>query len=269
MQRQKADVYVKQRSRSISPKKQGLVEDEEFSASSSDYVARSAFKLLQLDDRYRFLRPGRVIVDLGAAPGGWSQAIVKRTRSRSIGKAGGTRIIPLVFALDLLPVVEIEGVTSIQGDFLDGATQDKLRKLVSEAALGVGTNEDDLKQADGFVNVVVSDMMANTTGNPIVDTEASLELCRAATSFAVQTLKRDDLDLKQKQNPERRTANSLASTCSVLVMKYFMSQEADLFRKEVLQKYFHFVKAEKMDASRKESREQFWVCIGFKGHLQE
>lgn len=48
-------------------------------------------------------------------------------------------------------------------------------------------------------------------------------------------------------------------------MKYFMSHEADNFRKEVLEKHFHFVKAEKMEASRKESREQFWICIGFKG----
>lgn len=48
-------------------------------------------------------------------------------------------------------------------------------------------------------------------------------------------------------------------------MKYFMSHEADVFRKEVLERHFHFVKAEKMAASRKESKEQFWVCIGYKG----
>ena len=50
-------------------------------------------------------------------------------------------------------------------------------------------------------------------------------------------------------------------------MKFFMSHEANEFRKEVLEKHFRFVKAEKMDASRKESREQFWICIGFKGPL--
>lgn len=49
------------------------------------------------------------------------------------------------------------------------------------------------------------------------------------------------------------------------MMKYFMSHEADLFRKQVLERHFQFVKAEKMAASRKESREQFWVCIGYKG----
>lgn len=113
-----------------------------------------------------------------------------------------------VFALDLLPVVDIEGVTSIQGDFLDVATQDKLRKMVHDAAFGSeSATSPSMEEGDGFVDVVVSDMMgesvplikrngpamaldadsssfaitANTTGNPIVDTEASLELCRAAT----------------------------------------------------------------------------------------
>ena len=63
----------------------------------------------------------------------------------------------------------------------------------------------------------------------------------------------------------RKSPASLASQSSVLVMKYFMSHEADVFRKEVLEKRFRFVRAEKMDASRKESREQFWICIGYRG----
>lgn len=80
--------------------------------------------------------------------------------------------------------------------------------------------------------------------------------------FAIRTLKRDHHLL---QSQERKSPISLASKSSVLVMKYFMSHEADSFRKQVLEKHFHFVKAEKMEASRKESREQFWICIGFKG----
>ncbi|SPO21741.1 related to MRM2 - mitochondrial rRNA methyl transferase [Ustilago trichophora] len=268
LQRQKSDVYVKQRSRPLGPKKSSTpadyLEDDDI-GTSSGFVARSAFKLLQLDDRYKFLRPGRVIVDLGAAPGGWSQAIVERTRSRSAagtGKGNKGSATP-VFALDLLPVVDIDGVTSIQGDFLDGTTQERLRKLVADAALGNSNVEQGGERTTvGFVDVVVSDMMANTTGNPIVDTEASLELCRAAASFAFQTLKQDP---QQSSNVERKSPVSLASKSSVLVMKYFMSHEADVFRKEVLERHFRFVKAEKMDASRKESREQFWICIGHKG----
>lgn len=83
-------------------------------------------------------------------------------------------------------------------------------------------------------------------------------------SFAFDTLRRDDTP-KQEDARQSRPASALAGSSSVLVMKYFMSHEADVFRREVLQPHFHFVKAEKMDASRKESREQFWICIGFKG----
>lgn len=165
LQRQKSDVYVKQRSRPLGSKKSPAdhLEDDDL-GTWSGFVARSAFKLLQLDDRYKFLRPGRVIVDLGAAPGGWSQAIVERTRSRSAGGTGKEKnnggATP-VFALDLLPVVDIDGVTSIQGDFLDGTTQERLRKLVADAALG---NSSDVEEGGettthGFVHVVVSDMM--------------------------------------------------------------------------------------------------------------
>ena len=169
MQRQKTDVYVKQRTRPISPAKASSSspdygEDDDFGASSGGFVARSAFKLLQLDDRYKFLRPGRVIVDLGAAPGGWSQAIVERTRTRSGGKAKeGDPKVP-VFALDLLPVVAVDGVTSIQGDFLDIATQERLRKMVADAALSSsGSDGGGAEENGGFVDVVVSDMM----GEPI------------------------------------------------------------------------------------------------------
>lgn len=87
--------------------------------------------------------------------------------------------------------------------------------------------------------------------------------CSPLQSFAFDTLKPD----LRNESPEgeRKSPKSLASKSCVLVMKYFMSHEADVFRKEVLEKRFSFVKAEKMDASRKESREQFWICIGYKG----
>lgn len=168
MQRQRNDVYVKQRSSAHT----SLDDDE---GGPGGFVARSAFKLLQLDDRYKFLKPGRVFVDLGAAPGGWSQAIVERTR-KGKHKEGS---VP-VFALDLLPVVDVAGVKSIQGDFLDPAVQNKLRAMVEEAATRKTSSEGSETGKEGFVDVVVSDMMANTTGNTISDTEASLELCRAA-----------------------------------------------------------------------------------------
>lgn len=161
MQRQKNDVYVKQR---LQPKKSAPAqsEDEPDEAIGGGYVARSAFKLLQLDDRYKFLRAGRVIVDLGAAPGGWSQAIVERTnktRSKSNEVHKTSARATKVFALDLLPVVGTEGVQSIQGDFLDPAVQDKLRKMVQHAAATTSSDGRATDKHAGFVDVVVSDMM--------------------------------------------------------------------------------------------------------------
>ncbi|KAJ1032635.1 hypothetical protein NDA16_000658 [Ustilago loliicola] len=162
MQRQKNDVYVKQR---LQPKKgsSALSEEEYDEVGGGGYVARSAFKLLQLDDQYKFLRAGRVIVDLGAAPGGWSQAIVERTsktRSKKDEEKKMSGRATKVFALDLLPVVGIEGVQSIQGDFLDPAMQDKLRKMVQGAA--TGSISDETMEDGGFVDVVVSDMMGES-----------------------------------------------------------------------------------------------------------
>ncbi|KAJ1034346.1 hypothetical protein NDA18_001207 [Ustilago nuda] len=270
MQRQKNDVYVKQR---LQPKvtSSSQLEQDFDKVVGGGYVSRSAFKILQLDNRYRFLRAGRVVVDLGAAPGGWSQAMLERaSKDRSkLGDCSMTGRTTRVFALDLLPVIGIEGVQSIQGDFLDPAVQGKLRQMVQDATVTGECKEGETGGNQGFVDIVVSDMMANTTGNPVTDTEASLELCRAAARFAFQTLKRGYHLSKQVEGDTRkpRSMKALAAKSSVLVLKHFMSHEADVFRKEVLQKHFHFVKAEKMNASRKESREQFWVCIGYKGPL--
>lgn len=201
---------------------------------------------MQLDQRYRFLRPGRVIVDLGAAPGGWTQVIADRCKAARSSRRR-------VFALDLLPMLPVQGAITLQGNFLDPAVQRNLRDQVYCQARKGDQEQQSHTEHEGFVDVIVSDMMANTTGNTIADTEASLELCRAALEFASSTLKQNQAVSKGSRDG------------SVLVMKYFMSAEADRFRKEELEQRFAFVKAEKMEASRKESREQFWVCMGFRG----
>lgn len=164
LQRQRNDVFVKQRASPSSGSKgssssQQYLDDDDL-GNTGGFVARSAFKLLQLDDRYKFLRSGRVIVDLGAAPGGWSQAIVERTRKGRKRREGEGGVD--VFALDLLPVVDIQGVRSIQGDFLDASVQDRLRKMVEAEVRGGKTVEDGPDydpHKGGFVDVVVSDMM--------------------------------------------------------------------------------------------------------------
>jgi len=106
------------------------------------YRSRSAYKLIEIDERDRLLRPGQVIVDLGSAPGGWSQVAAKR-----VGEAG------LVVAIDLLPMESIAGVTFVQGDFTSGKGA-----AAVQAALG-----------GRQVDLVMSDMAPNMTGIAVTD----------------------------------------------------------------------------------------------------
>jgi len=127
-------------------------------AKEQGYRSRAAFKLLELNEKERFLRPGAVVVDLGAAPGGWSQVAAERV------KPGGR-----VIAVDLLPIAPITGVTVLRGDFRD--------KAVLEALHG--------ERADA----VLSDVAPNLSGIGNVDQARSLELAGAAIEFCMQALK--------------------------------------------------------------------------------
>src|ERR1700739_4697217 len=126
--------------------------------------SRAAYKLIEIDDKYRFLKTGVTVVDLGAAPGGWSQIAAKR-----IGAADGKG---RVVAIDLLEMGEIPGVQFAQLDFLD---QDAPEKLI--AMLGAR------------VDAVLSDMAANTTGHRKTDQLRIVGLVEAAASFASEVLK--------------------------------------------------------------------------------
>jgi 23S rRNA (uridine2552-2'-O)-methyltransferase len=133
-------------------------------AQAEGYRARSAFKLIELDDRYHLLAPGKRVIDLGAAPGGWSQITAERVRS--------TAEKPLVVAIDYLAMDPLPGVTMLMQDFLDIDAPDAIR-----AALG--------SQAD----VVLSDMAAPTTGHRKTDHFRTVALCEAAADFAATILK--------------------------------------------------------------------------------
>jgi 23S rRNA (uridine2552-2'-O)-methyltransferase len=133
-------------------------------AQAEGYRARSAFKLIELNDRYHLLAPGRRVVDLGAAPGGWSQVAVERVRS--------TAANPLVVAIDYLPMDPLPGVVVLEQDFLDPAAPDAIR-----AALGAPAD------------VVISDMAAPTTGHRQTDHLRTIALCEAAADFAVTVLR--------------------------------------------------------------------------------
>ena len=130
-------------------------------AKREGYRSRAAFKLVEIDDKYRVLKKGARVVDLGAAPGGWSQVAAKR-----IGEGG--RIV----AIDLLDIEPIAGVDFIQLDFLDPAAPDKLK-----ARLG------------GEADVVLTDMAANATGHRKTDHIKIVALVEAAAEFAREVLK--------------------------------------------------------------------------------
>lgn len=129
-------------------------------AKARGYRSRAAFKLLELDDKDKFLRPGAVVVDLGAAPGSWSQLAAQRVRP------GGK-----VIAVDLLDIAPISGVTVLKGDF---------RKLDLLQALGG-------QEAD----VVLSDLSPNLSGIANVDQARASELSFAAIDFCKKALKSD------------------------------------------------------------------------------
>ncbi len=131
-------------------------------AKARGYRSRAAFKLAEIDDRDRLLRPGAVVVDLGAAPGSWSQVAVQR-----IGAKGR------VFALDLLPVEPIPGVEFLQGDFTDDEVSGQFEASLQGAA----------------VDLVMSDMAPNMSGVPTVDQARSIHLCELALDFAARHLK--------------------------------------------------------------------------------
>jgi len=133
-------------------------------ARDAGYRARSAFKLIEIDDRYRLLAPGKRVVDLGAAPGGWSRIAAERVRS--------TDADPLVVAVDYLDMDPLPGVIVIKKDFLDDDAPDAIR-----AALG-GHGAD----------IVLSDMAAPTTGHRRTDHLRTVHLCEVAADFAVSIL---------------------------------------------------------------------------------
>lgn len=123
--------------------------------------ARAAYKLMEIDDKDKLIRPGMVVVDLGAAPGSWSQVAISRVGS------GGR-----VFALDLLPMEPIHGVEFMQGDFHDEAFVASFEELLGKRK----------------VDLVMSDIAPNISGIPSVDQARSVYLAELALDFACQHL---------------------------------------------------------------------------------
>lgn len=127
-------------------------------ARAAGWRSRAAFKLIELDEKFHLLTPGLRVLDLGAAPGGWTQVALAR------GAAS-------VVALDLLPIDAIGGATLLQGDFNDADMPERLRALLG-----------------GPADLVLSDMAPNTTGHPATDHLRIVALAELALDFALQVL---------------------------------------------------------------------------------
>jgi 23S rRNA (uridine2552-2'-O)-methyltransferase len=133
-------------------------------AKREGFRSRAAYKLIEIDDKYRFLKPGMTVVDLGAAPGGWSQVAAKRVNSEN----GKGRVV----AIDLLEMGEVGGVNFSQLDFLEPDAPARLMEMT-----------------EGRADVVMSDMAANATGHRKTDQLRMVGLVEAAAAFAAEVLK--------------------------------------------------------------------------------
>ncbi|MGA2551596.1 MAG: RlmE family RNA methyltransferase [Burkholderiaceae bacterium] len=140
-------------------------------AQREGYRARAAYKLKEIDEQDKLIRPDQVIVDLGAAPGSWSQYVRQKL------KVPGGGISGRIFALDLLPMEPIADVTFIQGDFREEAVLLKL-----ESAL-------DLKGQDRAIDLVLSDMAPNLSGVGAADAARMQHVIELALEFAQKHLK--------------------------------------------------------------------------------
>lgn len=130
-------------------------------AQRDGYRARSAYKLIEIDERDKLIRPGMTVVDLGAAPGSWSQVVMQRMQGRG-----------RVFALDLLEMQPMTGVGFIQGDFTEAAVLEQLQQRLGESR----------------VDLVICDMAPNMSGISIVDQARVAYLAELALEFSLQWL---------------------------------------------------------------------------------
>jgi 23S rRNA (uridine2552-2'-O)-methyltransferase len=134
-------------------------------ARAEGYRARSAYKLIEIDDRFRLLAPGKRVIDLGAAPGGWAEVAAHRVRS--------TDADPRVIAVDYLDMDPLPGVIVLKQDFLAEDAPQAIRQAL----------------AGSPADIVLSDLAAPTTGHRRTDHLRTIHLCETAADFALQVLK--------------------------------------------------------------------------------
>lgn len=193
----------------------------------SNYRARSAFKLIQIDDKYKFLGPGKVVIDAGAAPGSWTQVICERLKLGD-GNNKATAKSGMCLAIDIAAFEPVEGAICLgNADFTSPFTQGNI-----------------LSWLDGrLVDCVLSDMAPSASGHKFVDHDRIVKLTRQLLPFATQVLR-----------PET----------GVFLTKIWDGNERENLTSE-LQRLFVRVNNVKPDASRDDSAEMYIMCRGFRG----
>ncbi|GFF51977.1 hypothetical protein IFM58399_09204 [Aspergillus lentulus] len=216
--------------------------------------SRAAFKLLQIDEKYHIFKSGQTVVDLGYAPGSWSQVAVTRTQPNG-----------RVLGVDIIPAQPPKGVSTIQGNFLAPDIQAYVREFLRDPCRGrprspgpwdgdghnnttlsttasMEHNSECIGQSDAVsertVDVVLSDMMMNTSGVNFRDHAGSMDLCRAALQFSFDTLR----------------------TGGHFICKFYQGVEDKELERQ-FKALFHRVHRIKPESSRNESREAYFVGL--------
>lgn len=183
-------------------------------AQADGYRSRAIYKLIEIDEKEKLLYPGINVIDLGAAPGGWTQYVSQKLNGRGN-----------IIALDILPMDALADVTFIQGDFQDETV---LNNLLSHLP-----NEG--------VDLILSDMAPNMSGNPAIDIPRAMALAELALDLCTRVLKKD----------------------GALLMKLFHGEGFDQLIKDTRQ-LFSKVVIKKPKASRQRSRETYMLAKGYK-----
>ncbi|KAK7507242.1 hypothetical protein BaRGS_00001177 [Batillaria attramentaria] len=196
-------------------------------ARTENYRCRSAFKLLEIDDKYRLLQPGGVVIDCGAAPGSWTQVAVERVLSSAQSENETDKLKGLVIGIDLNHMTPIEGAFILhQSDFTALQTQEKIVKILGGRP----------------VDLVLSDMAPRASGQKFMDHELIVELCFSVLRFGVTVLRPGGhLLCKLWQGGEQRKLES------------------------AMQSVFESVKVVKPDSSRSDSAEIFLLGRNLRG----
>lgn len=196
-------------------------------AHKEGFRSRAAYKLKEIDETLHLIKPGQLVVDLGATPGAWSQYVRRKFAPKDAGVGGAAtgELNGTIIALDLLDFEPIEGVQFIKGDFREDEVLAQLREAVG----------------DRLVDVVISDMAPNLSGIEVSDSARIEHLIELAIDFAQHHLKKEG-----------------ALVCKVFHGSGY-SQLVELFRE-----HFRVCKPIKPKASRDKSAETFLVGIGLK-----